>query len=513
VPTKSSWGLPGGKGPNRATEFVVKQGPAQNPEQSFCDGNDGDSWWAGAQNCFVGVARAGAALALGTSVAIAGGFNKQEEYPTPILAPGDGGSNVVASGQRAQSSTQFVRWYQTDELPNPPPYQDDTWQAPQPRNPALATLSVWENEDFAQPSATFSLDEDVWVVTVGTPPKPVLTLFSDTGSEDYPTPILAPGDGGANTVVSGQRARIETQFVRWYQTDDFAPQAGNLPVDEDQWNVFVSLPPKPVLNVFGDTGAEDVPTPILAPGDGGGSFVASGQRAVSQTTFQRWYQTDEVVPTGPQLTVIEDDSPELLRNLDAPLYTVWSENEEIVPNIQVEEEPWQQFYTIPAKTVVTTVWDRGADEWPTPIPLGVSEDYWQQPFSITPPIQTSFPVYLPIEEEFPALTAPPPATPSGGGLDEPVRKKRRFVTKIGDKLIVFDSEAAAVGSLGVSSAKERPVEKIKISTVRALAETRGEDKTVARMLSEHEYSRLVDLYNKMLRDQDEDDIEILLLSL
>jgi hypothetical protein len=96
------------------------------------------------------------------------------------------------------------------------------------------------------------------------------------------------------------------------------------------------------------------------------------------------------------------------------------------------------------------------------------------------------------------------AEKKGGGADE--RKKRKFVTKIGDRLFVFTNEAEALRSI------TKP-EKIKIAAVKEIAKVYNQEAKIAEMFKQHEYAAIVAKYEQMLRDQDEDDIETLLLSL
>ena len=177
--------------------------------------DDGESWWAGAKHCFVGVAIAGTAAALATSVAIAGTFKQQDELPTPVQATADSGS--IASNQRKAETTSFRRWYAQDELPSHA-FEDDSWAARAPGKTVPAALTIWASDELGTPAATFVHEDEGWVVTLPTV-KPVVTVFDQP--DELPTPVTATEGGDGE--LSGRRAQYQTNYLRWWQPDELQP--------------------------------------------------------------------------------------------------------------------------------------------------------------------------------------------------------------------------------------------------------------------------------------------------
>ena len=128
----------------------------------------GDSWWAGTQRNFAGVAIAGAAAALAASVAIAGTLPRDADQPAQVAATVKfeddnwfaprlqsatapplllwANEDVVPQpviqtsggvpfyGQRGAVRTTFVKWHQTDEVVTaaPPSFVDEQYTLPPP---------------------------------------------------------------------------------------------------------------------------------------------------------------------------------------------------------------------------------------------------------------------------------------------------------------------------------------------------------------------------------------------
>ncbi|MEQ1572776.1 MAG: hypothetical protein ABL993_00885 [Vicinamibacterales bacterium] len=348
--------------------------------------DDGDSWWAGARQCFVGIATVGAALALGTSVAIAGSFNKQDELPAPeVQATADSGS--IASNQRKAETTSFQRWYAQDELPSHA-FEDDSWAAPALGKTVPAALTVWASDELGTPPATFVHEDEGWVVTLPAV-KPVVTVFDQP--DELPTPVTATEGGDGE--LSGRRAQHQTNYLRWWQTDELQPsqtfeddfwqapapskitlatlalwEGDDLPshaFEDDSWSG--QAPPNAAPQKFSLWDDGDFVTPASALGVDDEPWLVLQSRVVPPVT-RLWAENDEIVPQGPTLTVVEDDGPPLLRNNDEALFTVWAENEEIVPQpapLGIDDEPWLvlQSRVVPP---VTLVFSEG-DELPTPV--------------------------------------------------------------------------------------------------------------------------------------------------
>jgi hypothetical protein len=124
------------------------------------------------------------------------------------------------------------------------------------------------------------------------------------------------------------------------------------------------------------------------------------------------------------------------------------------------------------------------------------------------------------------------AAPSRGGnpyYDEP-KKKRRFIQKIGNKLVVFNSANEAIRAL--ESDKSAPAEEqaetvapakkadkapivpelsISIPEIKAVAENHGRAEEVSTLIRQRDYSEVIAIYEAIIRQQDEEDIELILL--
>lgn len=225
-----------------------------------------DDWWAGAQQCFVGLAVAAAAALTSTSILAAGLHQSNEDFvPTPVVAPGDGAA-VLAVNQRALTSPVYLKWYAQDELPTAvvaaldetewtPPLQpaaaafvlptwDDQvlswaldelydWKVPVVVTPTITSM-VWRDDDYVPP-AVITLDEDVWQFPVVAPVASFLPsqwddqVLSWTQEEIYTT--WTPSAVATPTV----------SFLVWTDTD-FAPVAAASVVD-DSSELVLSVPP------------------------------------------------------------------------------------------------------------------------------------------------------------------------------------------------------------------------------------------------------------------------------
>jgi hypothetical protein len=113
---------------------------------------------------------------------------------------------------------------------------------------------------------------------------------------------------------------------------------------------------------------------------------------------------------------------------------------------------------------------------------------------------------------------------AGGSYDEP--KKRRFVQKVGNKFLVFDSATKAAKALDAEIeakavdavvedgeapvAPPEPDEVVPIAAVRAQAVMFDQQRKLNDLFTSKDYDAIVALYEQLVQQQDEEDIELLL---
>jgi hypothetical protein len=110
----------------------------------------------------------------------------------------------------------------------------------------------------------------------------------------------------------------------------------------------------------------------------------------------------------------------------------------------------------------------------------------------------------------------PDAIPVVGGAGEEygsTKKKRRFIQKVGGQLLVFDNEANALNAAILAETKPEPAAKVKISLVKAVAKAQKKEPELQELFKASDYERIVELYEDLMRQQDDEDIEMLLMSL
>lgn len=95
-----------------------------------------------------------------------------------------------------------------------------------------------------------------------------------------------------------------------------------------------------------------------------------------------------------------------------------------------------------------------------------------------------------------------------GGYDE-ARKRKRFVVKVGDKLVEYGSASAAAKALNKApEAKPEPVAEVPIRKIKAQARVFKAEQQVQNLFKQQDFEAMLALYEQM---QDEDDIETLLM--
>jgi len=315
---------------------------------SFVGEGDGDSWF-GAHLATLGVVAAGAALALSTSVSIAGGFNKQDERPAAAAATPAAATSTAGFAQRKVETTVFHRWAVQDDAPYTAPpanaLDDDAWQ-PFSYNPPPITLLAQPQDDHP----AWRIDEVYAWTAYTVAPITVAQPFSDN-DEIIPQPAATPA-GASSTGWGPKRATQETVFHRWAAQDELPTPAAPTTIDEgDTWAAWpkveaLQLPPPAAPFAAQD----DLPAPAAVPDEA------------------YWIQPPFPWP-APLFAVFDDGfiEPPLVDETypwTAPFTVPWAiaaqpfqSNDEIVPHaagsIPFDEQPWQTFWSVNVAPVVT----------------------------------------------------------------------------------------------------------------------------------------------------------------
>lgn len=122
---------------------------------------------------------------------------------------------------------------------------------------------------------------------------------------------------------------------------------------------------------------------------------------------------------------------------------------------------------------------------------------------------------------------PTPTTTVGGGYDDDDKpaRKRRFIRKVGDKLVITTDASAALSSVQDEQEAQQTkqpepaapvapaVQEISLAEIRTVAAQYQQQAKVLQMFRQRDWAEMVALYEALMRQQDEDDIEMLLLSL
>lgn len=395
------------------------------PPAGISDDGSGD-WFASAQRV-ASIIAAGAALSLSASVAIAGSFKHQDEIAPASAGPV--GSVQAPGNKRATSATIFQRWFAQDELPQAPPIalDDAGWTPPNPAEPKF-TLPAWDDQvitvkvdesywwqpytitqtaqpvqwidvEYVPPPAPTLAAEDEWqapvivAAAVNTPawvepdfapqapqladvsePPALLPIVSAIRAEvfTHQDEIAPQADvvyGGAGSAAN-QRALIEPRFRYWYQTDELPTAAAAFTPNESDGPNLERSRDSSTFTVWAES---DEIVPQASPLGVDEAYWWQAQTAIVPAKAPLW-QVEDDRPTPAAFTPPEEDGPRLRPSQDSFVYTVWAEDEPIVPQ--------------------------------PPATIGFDADYWLT-FPRPPgPLVTSLMQYLPTDEEFPELTAP-----------------------------------------------------------------------------------------------------------
>lgn len=118
-------------------------------------------------------------------------------------------------------------------------------------------------------------------------------------------------------------------------------------------------------------------------------------------------------------------------------------------------------------------------------------------------------------------------TTSSGGAADYGPAKKRFIQKVGNKIVVFNTASAALRALKAESeetpkqeAQEsqqeqaaEPVEEVRIPEIKAVAKQYKQEAQLMSLFRQQDYEQILMLYESLMRQRDEDDIEVLLIAL
>jgi hypothetical protein len=398
-----------------------------------------ESEYGGTHGNFAGVAIAGlAAAALATSVAIAGGFNFNDEIGATAADRGFGGTSAAAPAP--DQAPRLLYWHQGDELPYTAPapaLSDDEWQ-PAPLQAAPRPTLVWVADDL--PVAAPALTEGEWQapsVTSTAPPR-LVWLADDLPATAAPsialhegewqppfaiatrpvplaswddaalprlvpldeqawqapwviTPTVTPlvwitgdelGTEAAPSVGGGGLLHDPVRLIRWYQDDSVPIAATPLPVELEYWQRPPVQPAVRDLRLWTSTDErETVPAALQVGAD---DSAAPLRTRPADATSVVWAENDDFPQQG-AATRFEDDAFTPAPKIAGVNGIVWAIDDDLPRQPWVpREEYWHRVYSIRVEPVLR-VWLQQDERETAATPLPVDENEWARPFSITPP--------------------------------------------------------------------------------------------------------------------------------
>lgn len=376
------------------------------------------------------VALASTAAVISTSVAIATGINLQADE-VPLWLPSEA-TQVAPYGQRARSTTLFIKWNQTDELPfvSAAPALDDLGWTPPPAAIPEAGGIIWATADDGIPGVV--IDDDYWLrfEPVYTPIPRLIAI-----DEELPT-------AQAQTIV-------EEELWLPARGQNFAPQFYTNPSQDEL----------PVSTVF----EEDV-RPV--------ANVANVVQSYAQPA-------EDELPTPP-VTILEEETVFSTAKIEPIGQYLITQPDEIFPAVVIEEGEWVAPFKPQPDGLAFSLVGTEPEIVPQPTPLNVEEDYQYTMLTSAEVFKISLPVF--VEEDSPELSTPPVVEERDLGAKWPV-KVTEFLTKIKDRFYWFRDE------------KELPKDKTdavqKSSPAVALVEPEiaGEAKSIAEVQSDAEVAK------------------------
>jgi hypothetical protein len=380
-------------------------GVADAPAAAALDEAD---WWSGAK--LAGIAIAGAAALLSTNVAIAQGFNHQDEVSARVNS-GQGSGSAV--NRRAQQTTGFQHWYQSDDiapLAVQPVDETEWWTPPVVAQPVVSR--VWTLEDDAPTTPVAFAADDDWQ-----PPRIAsVTVAPMVFREADELPTAATPLNAEDEFRPWIEARLTAPVVKVWSGEDERPTPASFSPPDDEWSRF-KVPVDAITAVVWAETDDMAPSQVVVGGAGSGN---SGRRAVEGTRFQRWWSTDDIAPQGAQpiddapgwmpdarpqpivarLWSLEDDVPSTPatfaadddwqppRSVPAALVPQPFADTDEVQRAQVDDEYWQPLATNLVQPLAR-LWQQQDDLIPAASPLQVTDDYW-----LSPPVPQVAPVTL-----------------------------------------------------------------------------------------------------------------------
>jgi hypothetical protein len=361
-----------------------------------CD-ND---WWSGVQNCFVGVALAGAALALSAATVQARSLQYQNEeiVPQPVAVADATGSFA----QRAQIPTTFQRWAFTDELPvavaafipvedDPPQLgpdrttvtailwasgddgipavvvpEDDSWEPPWIVPSPLGQQPLWDDAAVVPQASTFIPVEDEWQPPAARSLGAFLTPpWAD--SDDLPILGYLEPDAWQEGVVLA--AGYAAQPI---SADDDVPRV--VAHDDDFWNAPpVPIPAAVVAVWIGDADLPITPPAFTVDDDIWTTFYSV---PVLPTLRPPWTDGDDcrlLAATPP----MDDEWLQPAPRVPAPTLAAWFGEDDLpvtAATTPFEDDAWLRPQgTAPTLQIASPNWDDQALTWAR------DEEYWQAP--------------------------------------------------------------------------------------------------------------------------------------
>jgi hypothetical protein len=335
--------------------------------------DDGDvSWWAGTNLSGAKVAIAGGAAALVASVAIAGGFNFNDEIGTAVADLGFGGTAI----ERPQPGIRLQRWPQADELPVAAEVvtgsgAGTTAQPPTPRAQVLRWPQADELPVAAAPSFVVDDGWQQWPTAQTTAPR-LFAAADDFAPPAAPSFVIDEGWQRPWPVVQSVAPLVFTD------ADSFKPSAAAaLTVDDDQW---LRLQPiaQPALPLLWWDREQFVP-PSGAPNAGGGH---TRQAPTAAPRIVRWAQDDSLPVAATPLTIDDESRPPPRAPLVDPTSVVWAENDDFPQQSAGAATRFEDEAFNPAPKIAGVngiVW---ATDDELPRRFTPREDYWHRVYSI-----------------------------------------------------------------------------------------------------------------------------------
>lgn len=324
------------------------------------DGGE-DSWFAGVARCFVGVAIAGTAAALASSVAIAGSFNQFNDEIVPTPPPAMGGGVTHTPGPN------IVRFYQPDEAPfgaAPALSIDDEagWQPALPPAPQPLPLAAQQQDELAAPATLLDDDDELgaWPPIRAIIPAPVVQLWTH---QDERAPTLLEEDQWPAATLT-----ISPPTVRIWGEPDWAPTAATLAGADDDPAPPAAVPAS-ITSVVWATDDDVIP----------GLGVDDEYWLRLDSLAARWYgpppAAQDELGTPAASPAFEEDAWTARRADAAPWVTVWQDADELEAPTPSDDDGWAA--PLSAPQALRTL-PQPADEFPAS-PFSLDEDGWAAP--------------------------------------------------------------------------------------------------------------------------------------